>query len=305
MLTPQESPSLSKRIIFGADDFGLAPAVNDAVIRAHREGLLTSTSLLVGEPFAADAARRALEHPGLDVGCHLALCQSRSALDGSDLPRGPVATGLRTFFAGPRGRRRMRDELRAQVERLLALGLRCAHLNGHLNIHVHPSVLDAALDLAREYRIPAVRLPREPAALTRAAVPEWALGASVEAFIFERLSRRAQPRIAAAGLASCDRCFGVLRPGRMREAAVVALLERLPGGTTEIYFHPATGPAPELAGCQPGYDHVGELDALCSPRVREALARSGAALTRYSELAAAAGGAAGPDSSMSPPARSR
>lgn len=277
-----------KRVIFGADDFGLAPAVNDAVIAAHDRGVLTSASLLVAEPFAEDAARRALERPTLDVGCHLALCQSRSAIDGRALPQGPVLTGLRTFFAGPRGRRRMRDELRAQVERLLALGLRCAHLNGHVNIHVHPTVLEAALDLAREYAIPAVRLPREPAALTRAAIPEWSLGASAEAFIFERLSRRARPRILAAGLATCDRCFGVLRPGRMREAAVLALLERLEEGTTEIYFHPATGATPELAACQPGYDHAGELAALCSPRVREALLRAGAVLTRYSELAAGA-----------------
>jgi hypothetical protein len=70
----------------------------------------------------------------------------------------------------------------------------------------------------------------------------------------------------------------------MDEATVLALLDRLEEGTTEFYFHPAAGPSPELATCQPGYDHEGELAALRSPRVREAIARAGAVLTRYSEI---------------------
>src|SRR5512143_2762317 len=62
-------------LIVNADDFGLSAGVNRGIIRAHEEGILTSASLMVRYPAAAEAARYALQHPRLSVGLHLDLAE--------------------------------------------------------------------------------------------------------------------------------------------------------------------------------------------------------------------------------------
>jgi predicted glycoside hydrolase/deacetylase ChbG (UPF0249 family) len=60
----------TRRLIVNADDFGFARGVNEGIVDAHVNGILTSTSLMVDRPAAADAARLAREHPRLSVGLH-------------------------------------------------------------------------------------------------------------------------------------------------------------------------------------------------------------------------------------------
>src|ERR1700726_342545 len=96
--------SASRRLIVNADDFGRSHAINLAVIRAHREGILTTASLMVNEAAAEEAVALARENPGLGVGLHLALVCGRSALPPSAIPNlvnthsqftdNPVAAGF-------------------------------------------------------------------------------------------------------------------------------------------------------------------------------------------------------------------
>jgi hopanoid biosynthesis associated protein HpnK len=237
-----------KRVVFNADDFGLSPRVNRAVIEAHRDGLLTAASLMVAEPFAEDAVALAREHPGLELGLHVVLCQGRSALPHAEVsgltrpdgtfPDAPVFAGMKLFF-GVWLRDQIRREVRAQLARFEALvGRKPGHIDGHLNIHVHPTVLPILIELAREAGIPTIRLPREPAEVTLALDPVDAAATRLNGFIFERLCERAERQLRAAGIAHARRCFGVLRPMRMTERLVLELLERAEPGLTEIYFHP-------------------------------------------------------------------
>src|SRR3954466_7628155 len=114
---------MSRRLILTADDFGLDEAVNEAVERAHRDGVLTATSLMVSAPAARDAIARAQRLPGLAVGLHILLACGRPLLgadriasliehDGA-FPNSPAAAGMRYFFH-PRARRELADEIRAQ-----------------------------------------------------------------------------------------------------------------------------------------------------------------------------------------------
>ena len=159
-----------KRLIVNADDFGLSPEVNAGIMRAHRDGILRSASLMVAEPAARAAAELARDNPALDVGLHAVVCQGRSVLDASRLGAAvgasgefidsPVAAGMRYFFDRSM-RATMTDELRAQVERHLELVGYLNHIDGHLNFHVHPLFADILVDLAVEYKVPCIRLPRE------------------------------------------------------------------------------------------------------------------------------------------------
>src|SRR5262245_22529761 len=76
----------SRRLLWNADDFGLSASVNEAVIRAHREGILTSASLMVNEPGFEEAVHLARENPRLGVGLHLTLLFGHSALPQERIP---------------------------------------------------------------------------------------------------------------------------------------------------------------------------------------------------------------------------
>jgi hypothetical protein len=80
-------------------------------------------------------------------------------------------------------------------------------------------------------------------------------------------------RLRAAGIVCNDRVVGIADSGRMDEAALLAAIDRLPAGVTEIYLHPGLVSGAEVAPSMAGYRHADELAALLSPRVRAALDR--------------------------------
>jgi len=287
----------ARRLVVTADDFGAAPEVNVAVVRAHREGILTATSLMVTGDAVEEAVRLARETPTLAVGLHLVLAQGRPAAPRADIPdlvaadgsfrREPVTTGIRYAFeyVFRAGRAQLRREIEAQLAAFAATGLRLAHLDGHMNMHLHPMVLSVLLELAPRYGIRAVRLSREDlgAALRydRSHFPRKL----TESVVFHVLAGYSAPRLRAAGIATADRVYGMHQTGHVDESYLLAVLASLPPGVSEVYCHPAEGVAPAMAPYQQGYDHAGELAALTSARVREAVSAGGVELVSYAALA--------------------
>lgn len=254
-----------RALIVTADDFGHSADVNAAVLRAYREGVLRFASLMVLRPAAGAAAAIARDNPGLGVGLHLELCADR-----------PAETGLRYFF-DPRARAGVEGEIRRQIEALLALGIVPTHVDGHINIHVHPVIFPALCRLAREYGIPRVRLPSGELA-TSLSFPSMdpVLPRLVQAATFAAVG--GWIRSAARGLET-PRCWGLLRSGRMSEDYVLWLLGRLPEGVTELYFHPCADPRTAVSESPtPEHHTVTELETLLSPRVRSAIEAAGATL---------------------------
>ncbi len=237
-----------------------------------------------------EAVSLALEHPDLDVGLHLVVCRGFSVLaperlggvvDGSGRFRQqPVFTGMRYFF-DRRVRSYLRDELRAQIEIHLKLVGYLDHLDGHLNFHVHPVVAGILIELAAEYRIPCMRLPREPLATTLRLARDHVSRKLIESIIFKTLSRRMFKLMKAHGIRTTDRLFGLHQTGHVSEEYVAGLIARLPAGTTEIYFHPAQ----DIGATPPALAAQLETQILMSPRIRAALVHSGARLTSFAEIA--------------------
>jgi hopanoid biosynthesis associated protein HpnK len=282
-----------KSVIFTADDFGLADGLNGAVVLSHRQGLLSCASLMAAGPRTQAALSLARTLPGLCLGVHLTLIQGRATLPPKAVPhlvdsRGffpnnPVATGWRYFWQSgllPEIRR----ELAAQIEVVLEAGLPVWHLNGHLNLHLHPRIFPVVVDLAREYGIPAVRLAREDWRTTLALAPDSPFPKVAQGLIFALLCRRAARRARAAGLVFNDHLFGLTNDGRMTEAYLTGLAPRLKPGVTEIYCHPGLYADPELRRWAPRYQRQEELAALLSPRLKATLAAAGVRLTDFREL---------------------
>lgn len=267
-----------KRLIITADDFGAAKEVNDAIERAHCDGVLRAASLMVGAPKAGDAVVRAQRLPSLAVGLHVVLVNGRPVLPPERVPdlvdargefmRDLTGAGVRFFFR-PGIRRQLATEIRAQFEAFAKTGLELDHANAQSHMHVHPTVFGLIVDIGREYGLRAVRIPREPFGGTRSIAPWLAL---------MRLRAR------RAGLVYNDYALGVNDAGAMNEARVLQMLERLPDGTTEIFFHPATGPFAGADRGTEGYQWAAELAALTSSAVRTAIARAGIESVTYSEL---------------------
>jgi len=279
-----------KRLIINADDFGLSDGANRAVIRAYRDGILTSTSLMTGGRAFAEAVSLARENPGLQVGLHLTLLQGKAVLPPEELPElvdregnfplDPVRTGMRYFFRRSL-RRELQREIEAQILRFRETGLPLSHIDGHLNIHMHPTVFSVLAELMPKYGISSFRLTRENLAQDPANEGARRFGRRLDAFIFARLADNCRPVLDRLGIQYTDEVKGLLNSGRMTEDYLLKVLDRLGPGCTEIYFHPGCLPDPEIASWMPDYRHEEELAALTSSRVREKIIEQGICLGNY------------------------
>jgi len=289
-----KSPSApaSRRVMFTADDFGLSPALNHAVALAHRFGLLRNASLMAGGRAFSQAVALSRQLPGLCLGVHLTLIQGRAVLPPQALPRlvdsegcfprDPVRTGWR-YFSETGLLPEIKREWRAQIEAVLGAGIEVWHLNGHLNLHLHPRLAPLAVELAREYHIPALRLARENWRTTLALAPDRPLPKAALGCIFAFLSRRARRLAEDAGLVVNDHLFGLTHDGRVTEDYLLGLVPYLEPGLTEVYSHPALAVDLVLKEAAPAYRRREEFAALVSVRVKNRLAKQGIEVTNFRE----------------------
>jgi len=276
-------PVPHSRLIVNADDFGRSHSINEAVIRAHREGVLTTASLMVNEPGLDEAVALAKQNPKLGVGLHLTLLCGHSALPPEKIPglvnpRGefstsPVGVGFRYFFNRSL-RKTLLAEIHAQFERFHATGLPLDHVDGHLHLHLHPVVFGFLMADAEKLGIRHMRLTRDCLARSRRmASGRWFYRGS-HALIYEWLSRRAREPLRQRGIQHAQITFGLLQDSHVDEEYILKLLPVLPPGNSELYSHPSLDE----------FKH--EFDALVSPRVKEQINHLGIELIRYQDLAA-------------------
>jgi len=279
---------VTRALVVTADDFGLTDGVCRAVVRAHREGIVTSTSLLaVGRSYRT-AVQLARSTPTLSVGVHLAAVgEDPPLLPPRAVPSlvGPnghfplsYPTVLRRAALGRLAVADIRREFRAQVERVLSDGLAVSHLDTHQHLHLWPSVARVVVELAREFGIPAVRLPRSH---RRGPL---ALGVRV-------LGTGLGRRLDRAGLQRTADFAGLDEAGAMDRHLPTALdsLARRGAGTAELNAHPGEAGDPDLARFGWGYRWDRELAALTDPAVRALIGRRGFRLASWAELAAPGG----------------
>ncbi len=278
-----------RRGIFSADDFGLSIAVNEGIERAHRDGILSTASLMVAGAAAADAIRRARAMPGLRVGLHLVVIEGPAILPPAEIagaggPRGQFPTDqlglglalcLQPHRAAPARARRCRHSsapspppaCRSITPTPISI-CTCTRRSG-----------DLLIEAGRGQRLRAMRIPAEPARLMALlGVPQ---GVGARALLGWTRLLRAQAR--RAGLVTNDQVFGIAWSGGMTEERLLRLIPRLPVGLSEIYFHPAAGRDAVLDRLMPGYDHEGEMAALLSPALRAAIGQAGIRPTTYAE----------------------
>ncbi|HWP85694.1 MAG TPA: ChbG/HpnK family deacetylase [Terriglobia bacterium] len=279
-----------KRLIVNADDFGYTRGVNRAIVDGHRHGIITSTSLMANGAAFEEAVALAEENPALDVGCHLNLVEGIPVSDPGKIPhlvgRGGrfhnlVSLGLRV--AG--GRVPMAEverEFSAQVEKILAAGIRLTHLDTHQHTHLHPEIAAALARVGRRYGIGWVRRlcenctpPLREGAWRRRAV-------ALASYLFVSSLQRQMDR---HGLRTPDAFTGFVLTGRLSRDGLRATLAQLPEGITELMCHPGYCDAELIAApTMLKTKREAELRILADASWREWLRERGVVLTCFRDL---------------------
>lgn len=283
-----ESPHSRRRsIVINGDDFGFSRGVNQAIIQAHEQGVLTSTSLMVTGDAAEEAIALARSHPNLAVGLHLVLVCGRSVLSPREIPHlvdaagnfssSSVKAGLRYQFDRA-ARQELRQEIRAQLERFRSFGLPLSHVDGHLHLHVHPVVLRYLVELADEFQIKAIRLPFEELSMTLRLDSRNFITKLTWWAVFSGLRRYGEGLLQSKEIRFNERVYGLLQSSCMTKEYLLGLIPQIQANWVEIYSHPAIALSGEPLNGPLGTG-AAELEALLSAQVRQAIAHSGFELT--------------------------
>ena len=270
-----------KELILNADDFGYTRGINLAIRRAHREGVLTSATLMANGLAFDDAVENALACPELGVGCHFVLIGGKSVADPADIPSlakpdGRLPQSLPAFVAGvSAGRIKAEDiarELRAQIAKIRKAGIEPTHIDSHKHTHAHPRVFGVIARTARELEIRNVRNPFERLR------DSWTFMRQNQVFSMPMLAAAAAARVSAGGFSRTLRKYGLRAPdhflglaitGKVGPAALQDMVRSLPDGTTEVMLHPGICDADlEATGTRLKADREKELEALLNPEVR-------------------------------------
>lgn len=260
-----------KQLVVNADDFGFTRDVNDGIVEAHRNGILTATTLMAtGEAFD-HAVCLARENPDLDIGCHLVLVGSE----------GFPASVPALVAAVARRKIPIYYELAKQVRRILDAGLTPTHLDAHKHTHLLPPVLDAVARISEEFGIPWVRRPFD--------FPLDAGGVGIGKRLVSRgmgvMRGRFQRVLTRRGCRMTDHFAGFRITGNYDAAELARLIGKLPEGSTEFMCHPGIlGPELRAARTRLKESREAELRALSAPRVREAIRKAGVELVNYRGL---------------------
>ncbi len=269
-------PPHRRALIVNADDFGYSPAVNAGIIRAHREGILTSATLLANAPAFEEAVRLARENPRLGVGLHLNLVRGRALSPAIEIPPLLGTDGSLRRFRLRRLTGRFlaaaEREYRRQFEKTLAAGVRPTHIDFEKHHAWQGPLYLLACRLAGEYGVAAARTFREPMLWTVRRMGWPGLGPAAMATLL-----RVGFALGGGGgtaLRTADRFVGQCHIGGMTREVWLRLARSLPEGVTEVMTHPGEPEAGSEAGM--GRSWLGEsrgreLEALVSPEVRAAL----------------------------------
>jgi predicted glycoside hydrolase/deacetylase ChbG (UPF0249 family) len=260
---------LTKKLVVNADDFGFTRDVNRGIVEAHREGILTATTLMATGAAFDDAVRLAKENPTLDVGCHLVLVGS----PGFPETVAKLVVNLRRI--------KIYDELASQVRRILDAGLQPTHLDTHKHTHLLPPVLNAVARISQEFGIPWVRRPFDFPLQAGSA----GLGKRAVSGAFGVVRSRFAQVLRRYGCRSTDQFAGFQMTGNYNAGYLVALIHGLPEGSTEFMCHPGRC-TEELRSARTRLkeSREQELNALTAPEVRAALQDAGVELVSYREL---------------------
>jgi predicted glycoside hydrolase/deacetylase ChbG (UPF0249 family) len=262
----------SRRLIVNADDYGLSRGVNTGILEAAETGVVTSASMIVNLPDFDDAVARARSHPSLSLGLHLNLTTGKPLTAARSLTRRetrqfyPLPALIARASLGRVDSSEVALECAAQLDRMIQVGIPPTHLDSHRHVHAHPAFWSAVLEAASSRGVTNVRVPTEP---FWANARDWKATLKKAGLLMSaRISRRGGDNSAVMHF------FGVsLQGGSSFRSRLLALIPKLPAGTTELMTHPGYSDSALAEHDDYTWQREEELKVLCSRELREMLQR--------------------------------
>ena len=288
-----------RRLIVNADDFGLTPGVNRAIVEAYNNGIVTSATLMANSSAFEEAVPSAAACPKLSVGCHIVL------VDGTPLLAEPQVSTLigskKTTFrdsltvfaakalAGRLDPGQIEAEATAQIRKLQSAGIAVTHFDTHKHTHMFPAVLRALLRAAKACGIRALRnpfAPPRPLAASQVLRRPYCWKRYFEVRALSTLRSGFRRAVQDAGNITPDGIFGIVATGSLDLALFEAIVECIPDGTWEFVCHPGYNDA-DLRAVKTRLreSRAQELQVLTSAAAREMLSQHGVELISYRDLA--------------------
>lgn len=281
------------KLIINADDFGFSSSVNSAVLKARRDGVLTSASLMVAGYASKEAVSIAKDDPGLAVGLHLTLSRDKSVLPKTRIPdivdeqscfnSDPMRASLNYFF-NPKAKEQLKSEIEAQFQAFADTGLKLSHIDGHQHLHAHPIVLPIVIELAKKYGASGIRIPYDPILANFRTDRSRLLSKIVVASGHAYLACNCRRLLRGSKLGHCDIAIGSLMSGNMSDDYLMKMLSIISASNIELFFHPSDAPQTDIYGPNPN-----DLAALLSPKLKDFIENNGYELTNYAGLREASG----------------
>ena len=290
-----------RNLIVNADDLGWTEGVNRGIAETHRNGIVTSASLLANGRAFVSGGELARTTPGLGVGVHLNLS------DGEPVAGRELVTTLLNERGELEGRPKslllrlarrsilleeVEREWNAQIQKVRDSGIEPTHLDGHKHVQMLPGLFEIALRLAKRHGIRAVRVSHEESSL-RAALSAGVkqkgtvvMKQGVQARGLKLLAPDAREQAERAGIATADYFCGIAQTGELTREGVLRLMQILPEGTTELMCHPGYVDA-ELANSATRLQasRQAELEILTDTGIRNLVASQGIRLIDYGFVA--------------------
>lgn len=280
-----------KQLIINADDFGLHENINLGIIEGHNKGCITSTTIMAGAPAFEHAAALAAEHPQLGVGIHLTLVGGRpvtnpeyvkSLVDNEGILCDSYPLFLKKICLGGIRLDDVQRELTAQVNKALSAGIQITHLDSHQHMHIVPGILEVVLNIAKEFKICAMRIPAEP--LFFRGGFKAGMGRIIGRSGLSMLSSLARVKARNNGLAVPDSFYGMLAGGSMDARLLLNIIGSLPDGVAEVMIHPGLGEDILKNTFNWGYHWQQELNAVTSQQVISRLEQENIKLISFAAM---------------------
>jgi predicted glycoside hydrolase/deacetylase ChbG (UPF0249 family) len=271
-------------LVVNADDYGLTEGVSQGILEAHRNGVVTSVSVLSLTPAFETSARWLADEPALGRGAHLAAVgEDPPLLSAREVPtlvdrKGHLHNSWRTFLPSAAVGRIDPDDLRrefaAQLDAIAGAGITIDHLDTHQNIHMWPMVADVVMGLGEERGVRTIRVTRST-------------GRGVVGQTVKRLSRRLEKQLKQRGWNSPEASTGLDEAGCLETSAMVAALGRLArtgAASAELATHPGAPGDAARARYNWNYQWDDEFEALQSKTVLAAIEDLGFRLGTFADL---------------------
>jgi chitin disaccharide deacetylase len=285
-----------RRLIINADDFGLTPGVNRAIVEAHEYGVVTSATLMANSLAFEEAVQLARSRSSLSTGCHVVLLDGKPLVDpgrvtslvdaknGSAFRNGVSGFAVRAL-SGRIDPDQVEAETTAQIRKLQSHDMDVSHVDSHKHTHMFPPALEGILRAARTCGVSAIRNPFEVVAanFARAQRGLWRRYAQVKTL--RGLAGYFRRAVARAGLRTPDGTLGIVATGHLNPDLFREIADNMPEGTWEFVCHPGYLDADLRAvATRLRESRAEELAVLTSPDARAALERRGIQLISYRDL---------------------